>query len=266
MKYIVFLTTLLAGIAFTTPVQARTATDDEGAPIVVGGCTLVTTQAEADATHVYTLNPTHVQRLNYLYFRLWGRNARCDELQFHVLHNTTTTRLRSWLNELAFSRYRSIGTSHLVGTTIGNNGMYLVKRNGIHKVPDLLTAFSWGLLPEDRFSIPLEQRTTFNAVVTKGAPLAFSKGPYADKIFAIWKNGDRDFSSLPARLAARMENYVNGYPKIMSSCPTSCLSSTDRNCESPFFDWSWTHLNTGYKLCPSGELLDDWRYNRVTWP
>ncbi len=49
----------------------------------VGDCILVDTPSEADATHVYTLNPNFTRQMNTAYMRYFGRNARCDELQFH---------------------------------------------------------------------------------------------------------------------------------------------------------------------------------------
>lgn len=265
MNKLTILFSIIFGLGLATSVEATTIKDRYGDPVVVSGCTLVSTQDEADAMHVYTLNVANVQDINSKYHSQWGRNARCDELQYHVLHNTTQRRLREWLNTVAFSWYRSIGTSRLVGTTIGNEGMFLVQRDGIHRVPDLLTAFSWGLISWDRFSLPRDQRTTFNAVVAMGDPLEFSDGPYAEKIRAVWQDGDRDFSTLPTRLADALDTYVNGYPKILSSCPTYKLGGTDRG-QYTYFDWQWTKANPGYLLCPAASLEEDWRNNRITWP
>jgi len=227
---------------------------------VVGDCTMVTTRAEADGTHVYTVNPDHTYNLNAQYFLYWSRNARCDELQFHVDHNTTISRLKTWLGSVATGWYQNIGTTHFKNSTISTlrHEWFFVKDNQIHRIPDLLTALSWGLLDDDRFSVPAPLTDTFYNNVSVGTPLNFNDGPNAAKIRAIWKNGNRDFTSLPARLAAEISAYTYGYSKIFSSCPSSCLNPTDRSCGA-LMDWRWTYSNAGYQSCPVGGLELDWR-------
>jgi len=109
-------------------------TDD----LKAGNCTLVNTVAEKDSTHVYTLNPDNTYNLNWAYWERWRRNARCDELQFHVDHSTPISRLNSWLDEVAYGWYADIGNTHFKGQTVSTSRheWFFVDQNGIHRIPD----------------------------------------------------------------------------------------------------------------------------------
>ncbi len=223
-----------------------------------GDCTMVTTRGEADATHVYTLNPSNTVNLNLSYLYYWGRNARCDELQFHVDHNTSIARLNSWLKSVVVDWFKNIGTTHYnnqtVSTTWSNGHGYewfLVRDGAIHRIPDWLTALSWGLLMNDRLSIPVGVHEEFYDNAPLGAPVSFNDGPYATKIRSIWQNGDRDFSTLPASLATEINSFLSGGGGrsgnwgVFTSCSYQFSWSSD-----PYgvlLDWSWMLRNDG---CP----------------
>ncbi|MDD5342466.1 MAG: hypothetical protein PHI73_03985 [Patescibacteria group bacterium] len=229
-------------------------------PYMAGGCIMVNLRSEADATHVYTLNPDNTYYLNYEYRQRWSRNARCDELQFHVDHNTTRERLVSWLNSVASDWYKNIGSSHFKNQTVSTtkNEWFYIDSAGAHRIPDWLTSLSWGLLIQDKLTIEATMTGLFYKNVTIAPPLQFNDGQYASKITAIWKNGDRDFSTLPVRLADVLEGYTYGYPKIFTSCPSPCGSPTDRNCGS-LLDWRWTYSNLNFGTCPASDKIEDWR-------
>ncbi len=261
MKKILLASTLFLLIFLIAPrVNAATWKDkyDVTEPYMAGTCYMVDQQSEADATHVYTLNPDNTYELNQSYYKHWYRDARCDELQFHVDHNTPLARLNAWLDEVAYGWYANLSATHYNHQTVSTSRheWFYVDENGIHRIPDWLTAMSWGLLTADRLSIPEPQTNRFYELVTIAAPLNFNDGKYADKINDIWKNHDRDFSTLPSKIASEINSYTFGYHKIFTSCPTSCGGLTDRWCGS-LFDWRWVYDNPGYDTCPANK--DRWR-------
>lgn len=229
-------------------------------------CILVNTPSEADATHVYTLNPDNTIQINQSYYTKWERNARCDEIQFHVDHNTPITRLNSWLDSVAYGWYANIGNTHFKNQTVSTSRheWFYVDQSGIHRIPDILTAWSWGLLMEDRISIYSGHTDAFYKYAPLGAPLKFSEGRYVNKIHDIWKEEDRNFSTLPSRLASSIRNNTYGYSKIFSSCPSNCGSDTDRFCGN-LLDWRWYQSNPGYYSCPTREELTEWRNDDSVW-
>jgi hypothetical protein len=221
-------------------------TDD----LVVGNCTLVDTLAEADDTHVYTLNPDNTTQLNRAYYEHWDRNARCDELQFHVDHNTPISRLTTWLDETTYGWFANIGTSHYKDQTVSTSRheWFFINESGAHRIPDWLTALSWGLLIDDRMSI--YQTDAFYKYVTIGAPLQFAEGQFADKINAVWKDEVRDYGNLPARLGEEIKDWTlperNSYMNAFESCEFD-LGRRGFNPHDNLLDWSWMLSNPG---CP----------------
>lgn len=222
-------------------------------PFIVGNCTLVNTSSEADSTHVYTLNPDHTKLLDDAYSRYWQRHARCDELQFQIDHNTPLSRLNSWLDGVAKGWYDNIGTTHFNNQTVSTSQheWFFIKDGVAYRVHDILTGWSWGLLIGDRISIPPQHTQYFYNTVTFGNSLHFSGGTNADKINNIWKNEDRNFSSLPTRLADQITMFhedaraSGGYGSIFEVCTFQSTFPGD-----PFYsllDWSWTQRNPG---CP----------------
>ncbi|PIY95469.1 MAG: hypothetical protein COY66_06760 [Candidatus Kerfeldbacteria bacterium CG_4_10_14_0_8_um_filter_42_10] len=227
-----------------TYIDPQTGHDDYAA----GNCIMVTTRAEADNNHVYTLNPDNTIMLNFYYSAYWSRNARCDELQFHVDHNTTGAVLINWLDSVARSWYDNIGSSHYKHQTVSTSRheWFFVNEDGIHRIPDWLTALSWGLLINDRYSIPANHTTDFYDSVTIGAPLNFSEGQYADKIHDIWLEGDDDYSTLPERIEEEI-NLVKAQANVFNTCTFSWYSAYPGNPWRNLFDWTWMLHNPG---CP----------------
>lgn len=206
-----------------------------------GDCIMVDDRSEADATHVYTLNPSHTVNLNNSYYLYWNRNARCDELQFHVDHNTSDKKLRAWLGKKSVAWFKNLKVSPLEGTTISQGtGWFLIKDGKTRKIPDWLTGLSWGLVIWDKRTIGEPLRAAFTQYVKSGAPLDFNDGPNADKIRTIWKDGDRDFSLLPERLASEITNSLT----FFTECRANLGHGDPR--DRPL-NWDWMLRNPG---CP----------------
>jgi len=83
-----------------------------------GYCTMVTLISEKSETSVYTLNPTHTVSLANSYFEYWSRWPRCDELQFHIDHNTSLSRLRAWLSQVERQRLQNVNQLPYAGQTV----------------------------------------------------------------------------------------------------------------------------------------------------
>ncbi len=218
-----------------------------------GNCYMVDSQAMADDQHVYTLNPDHTFQLNYSYVLRWGRNARCDELQFHVDHNTPLSRLNAWLDEVAFGWYSNLSASHFNRQTISTSRheWFYVDENGIHRIPDWLTGLSWGLLVNDRLSIPIVHTEAFYEYATISNPLNYYGGSYVDEINDIWQDGNRDYSNLPTSMVNDI-NSVNspvlrvgrgGSFSVFTNC--AYLTSSAGDPYGNLLDWSWMQHNLG---------------------
>ena len=206
-----------------------------------GDCILVNTVAEKDANHVYTLNPDNTRAINQSYVMRWSRNARCDEIQFHVDHNTPISVLNNWLDNVAYGWYANLGSTHFKGQTVSTSRheWFYVDQNGIlQRIPDWLTSLSWGLLVSDRLSVSPYHADKFYEFVTIGPPLGFNDGQYAVIINNIWKNGSTDYTGLPPRLADEFSrptyltcsDYFCG---IFEACDASCFkhdNSNDNSC------------------------------------
>ncbi|MFC1687268.1 hypothetical protein ACFL0L_01720 [Patescibacteria group bacterium] len=248
MKYLVSLVAIIAVFAFINTAHAGNYYygSDGQTPLKAGDCKLVKTESEASEIYVYTLNPDYTILLNQSYFDHWQRNARCDELQFHVDHNTTRTRLRVWLRDIAYGWYSDIGASHLKNQTVstGDYEWFFIQNGTIRRIPDILTAWSWGLLINDRITIPREHTDDFYNLTTLGAPLNFNDGQYVDDINDIWNDGNRDYSSLPSRLADDIQSQVSGTKRVFERCTYSSGSSPYR----ALLDWGWMLRNSGCAL------------------
>ncbi|PIY95913.1 MAG: hypothetical protein COY66_05650 [Candidatus Kerfeldbacteria bacterium CG_4_10_14_0_8_um_filter_42_10] len=224
-------------------------TDD----LKIGNCTLINTIAEKDATHIYTLNPGFTVQLNSAYINYWNRNARCDELQFHVDHNTSLTTLNNWLGQIAVSWYKNISATHLNHQTISTSRheWFYIDENGVHRIPDILTAWSFGLLLDDRFSVNPSLTDAFYNNVTIGTPLNFNNGQYKTQINNIWKNNASiTDSGLPATLITNL-NYLDayhyighpfGYNGVFDNCQLDGWNLESRVYEN-LLDWSWMLRN-----------------------
>jgi len=218
-----------------------------------GNCIMVDQESEADSTHVFTLNPDNTVTINQEYYIRWGRNARCDEIQFHVDHNTPISTLSAWLNEVEVSRYQNMAASAYEGNTVSTSRhhWYFIQNGIAHRIYDWPTAMAWGVLLEDRRSIPAVHTGSFYQYVTVGEPLNFTEGLYYEKINAIWKEGDRDYSSLPTRLAWAVRTtsgQCKSYTCAFDDCQYQYHFPGD-----PYpnlLDWNWMAYNPG---CPLAE-------------
>lgn len=258
MKKLLILTFIISGCLLLLPNLTKAGTyEDPNDPNEVykaGECIMVDTRSEADSSHVYTLDPGHTKQCNDKYVNNWRRNARCDELQFHVDHGTSLSRLQSWLVGVAKSWYSDIGTTHFKHQTISTSNTvnhdaawFYVDADGIHRIYDWLTALSNGLIVGDRLSIPADHTTVFYELVTIGTPLGFNDGQYATKIDTIWHEEDRDFSILPTPMADELNYYVieSSSQSVFEECQLYCRPYVDGH--AALLDWDWMQRNPG---CP----------------
>ncbi|MFA6271922.1 MAG: MopE-related protein [Patescibacteria group bacterium] len=222
---------------------------DDGKPLYAGVCQLVETRAEAGPNKVYTLNPDHTIRLNNLYKDYFSRNARCDELQFHVDHNTSAYRLEAWLAETMLGWFRDIGKTHFEGQTLSTSRheWYFVKNGTLHRIYDWPTALAWGLLPGDRLSIPWQLTNRFYNIVKIGEPLNFSTGQYATQIHNLWKKGTENISVLPLSMQNEIIKFKNS--DTYQSAFTSRNQLTYKGAYGALLAWGWT--KTKVTLAPS---------------
>ena len=219
-------------------------------PYTIGSCTLVNTRSEADSTHVYTLNPTYVDTVNSYYRNYLERYAKCNELQFHVDHSTPLPRLQTWLASVYKGWYTNMGTSPYNNNTVSTprHEWYFIQNGIAHRIPDVLTAWSWGLMIDDRKSAYNTQY--FYTLINYGAPLNFNNGPYADIIRSMWKDGSTDTSQLPTKLATQINTYLNTpgrtytEPSIFKRCYFDITSGTSLTMVN-LLDFKWMQNNPG---------------------
>ncbi|MBU0706935.1 hypothetical protein KKG41_01025 [Patescibacteria group bacterium] len=251
MKKLLIFTIILFFAAVLTP-QADAATWKDrifpAEPYMAGDCFMVDQPSEADETHVYTLNPDNTNELSMSYLMRWRRNARCDELQFHVDHNTPLSRLNAWLDEIAYGWYANISTSHLKHQTVSTtrHEWFYIGDNGIHRIPDWLTGLSWGLLIGDRISIPSNHTEQFYNTVALGTPLSFNDGTYASEIDSIWHDGITDYSDLPDSMVEEID-LVMGQMNPFTDCSFG-WGAFPGNPWRNLFDWSYMLRNPGCAL------------------
>lgn len=249
MKKLLVLVTVLVGLVGVANVtKAATWKDDNLKPITSGGCTLVDKKSEANKTQVYTLNPDNTVKLGILYLNYWNRDARCDELQFHVDHNTSQARLRQWLMNTVIGWFKNVKTSPLEGKTVSTakDEWFLIRNGSAQRIPDQPTAFAWGLLIGDRFPIQLDLTNDFYKYVKIGAPLNYNTGAYQQIITSIWRNGSQDYSSLPPRMVEEIKTFGQFKSCVMYYQDVYNMSEWD-DAYRAFLDWRWKRFNSG---CP----------------
>lgn len=225
---------------------------DSSSPYTIAGCTMVNTKAEMDSSHVYTLAPDVLYTLNNSYHELWNRNARCDELQFHASHSTSNERLRVWLIDVAKGWFRNIGSSHFKGQTVSTSRheIFFIDGNGAHRIYDWPTAMSWGLLIGDRVSISSVLTEPFYDSVKFAAPLSFTDGLYRDAFHDVWRDGERDLTAFPGRMADEIEMLMGDEDNVQLTT-REVFKDCDYVYSSPgdpygaLFDWGWMDLNEG---------------------
>ena len=255
--YLASLGTLLGVVAWfglaAQPVAASaypTSPYDSSSPYKIAGCVMVNTQAEMDSSHVYTLAPDVLYDPNNSYRELWNRNARCDELQFHASHGTSNQRLRAWLVDVAKGWFRNIGTSHLKGQTVSTSRheIFFIDQNGAHRIYDWPTAMSWGLLIADRVSISDALKEPFYTTASFGTPLNFHDGRYRDAFHDVWRDGERELTVFPDRMADEIEMLMGNENNVQATSrevfqDCSYVYSSPGDPYGALFDWDWMGLN-----------------------
>lgn len=221
-------------------------------PYKVGKCVLVDTKSEMDSKHVYTLNPDYAGKIGKEYQSRWLRDARCDELQFHIDRNTSLSRLNLWLDNIAAGWYKNIGKTHFKNKTVSTtkSEWFYVDGQGMHRIPDWLTGLSWGLIIGDRISIPVAHTDAFYKNAPISSALRFEDGKYAKKIKSIWKNNNRDFSNLPKSMDKEI-TLVLKEANVFEACGFSWYSAYPGNPWKALLNWDWMKRNP---KCPLASL------------
>lgn len=244
--YILCITTILSALFLVRPSYA-TATEyyNNGTVVSVGNCILTNNPAEANASHVYTLNPDFTLLLNQSYLDFWGRNAGCNELQFHVNHNTPLPRLKQWLRDTARGWFEHMGTTHYEGQTLSTSRheFFLVKNGVLHRVPDWLTALSWGLLISDRYSIGGAVTDVFYQTATFGAPLQYTQGKYVAEVEQMWKHRIYNYTRLPTRLSNEIKQFTEGRNTGSIFLDDSFAARYSSDPYAQLYDWDWMTNN-----------------------
>lgn len=177
-------------------------------------CTLTPNPSEKSSTIVYTLNIALTNRINYEYYKYWGRYARCDELQWHAEHNTEFNRLTRWLQQVQIQRYNNHEYDGLFRTDDirrGADPVYATWRliNGKRqRVYDWPTQIAWGYVWEDGRGVPNELIEYFYAAYPEIEPLQYSEGPYIEQFNDAWHNFNPNVD-MPQRLLD--EVIANGF-------------------------------------------------------
>lgn len=236
---------IAASLLLVHPAEASTYIEN-GQPVRAGTCKMVNLRSEADATHVYTLNPDHTIKLNQAYVDNWSRNATCSELQFHVDHSTPLVRLGQWLGGVAQGWYANLKNSHFEGQTISTSTheWFLVKDGELRRIPDWLTALSNGLMIDDRLSIPTSQTNVFYQLTTVGTPVQFSAGQYVNTISDIWET-ENDIarrnlifaSDLPSSIKGELDYFDANFQNCQEGNSLEGVVLNDPR--SVLLDWSW---------------------------
>lgn len=248
---LVSFTSLLALGVFLCVPNARAGyyPDNDGTPLKVGDCTLVNDKSQASDTQVYTLSPSDVVSIYYKYFQYFRRPARCEELQFHVDHNNSVKKVEKWLLKTVTNRIKSGYYNGNTVVTKTRSEWFWVENNVAHRIPDWLTGLSNGFIISDHILLSATLSNLFYHNVAIGAPVAFGDGAYADKITSIWKNGDRDYTSLPQRLAEEI-SLRESKSNVFTQCVYRSYYSYDQRYEVSL-DWSWMLHNPGCILADS---------------
>ncbi len=237
----IFVVTVSA-VAFGIPAVAATHLDANGNPIVLGPCTAVSTRIEADATHVFTRKPKPLQQLWALYRQYRGSDPTCAELQLVTNNKMSAGRLRTRLIANATKEFRALGTSRYEGQTVSTarHEWYLVRQGTLHHIPHWPTSLSWGLLIDDRRTIPEALTTTFYANATVSTPLQYRDGPFHAVIEDVWKREATDYTArLPQLLAdevARLRENPS-FDNIFEA--TQYVNRVPEDPRATLLDWSW---------------------------
>lgn len=197
-----------------------------------------------------------VRNINRLYFNEWGRDARVDELQFHVDHVASHAVLTAWLEDNpqapctlynAACRY-NVGTEQidrLAGHTVSTDAheFFFIKDGKRWVIPDFPTMNAWGLLFNDRWSTIGPATAYLKSHYPLGGTLNYADGVYHDEIQTYWSG--RDGNAVPETLPEAMQDLF--------------VQTMDSNVI--YGDWHWLGVQTssswvGY----SYNNLLDWSY------
>ena len=185
-----------------------------------------------------------VENFNNIYVDMWDRPIKCNELIFHLDHNTPHDRLRNWLRTESESNFTqdfidiyegyngsTISTSLKIPRTSYPNSFYLLTEHNRYLVPDYPTSLSWGLLISDRIGIRGQVSEYIFSHFPNGGMLEYAEGPYYQEIQTYWDTGVID-ETLPESLIQELEIYGVYLRGTMPIGPYRIL-----------FDWSWAGIS-----------------------
>lgn len=197
--------------------------------------------AAAQASCPDVANPDRQTLVNAAYLAIWGRDARCDELAYHVTKETSLKKLRSWLRSRAEAWYADLSAGPLKGQTVstGRHEWFFVSGGELHRIPDWPTALAWGLLIDDRREIPIGMTDAFYRLAPLGRPLNFSDGPYAAAIHNMWKKRKTLPSSLPPRLKNEISRLSDNGSYGNIFLINTYVPRSGNDASAKLLDWAW---------------------------
>lgn len=215
MKKLLITTLFVSGFLIFLPLATEAAD-------YAGFCTVQNTTCADPYSCVKANTLDEARNINNLYYEYWGRDAGCDEVQFHVDHVTSHDRLANWLGSTTDTReYGFIGTAgidHLEGQTVsfgfnvrGNGAprhVYFVNNGYRYRIYDVATAASWGLDPfTHRYNIHHQRLMNyFYDRYPDGGPLNYMAGNYADEVsHYIWDEDHPIDDDLPQLMQDYLE-------------------------------------------------------------
>ncbi|MFA6198280.1 MAG: hypothetical protein WC734_03965 [Patescibacteria group bacterium] len=257
MKKLLVLFTVLVGLVGLVKPSQAVYTDPitrEPISLYFSKCVLTPDPAQKNATTVYTLNIDMARKIESAYLEWWNRAPRCDEVQYHIEHNTTIIKLSSWLSKVEIQRFKDHTYDGLVKThaqgTYGDAKTWRLINGKRQRVYDWPTQMAWGFVSADLKPINIQLSNEFFAAYPEIAPLKYSDGPYKTQVDTVWKTGATDINA-PARLKTELIKFgvEYGFFKYRDAC-----SQFMRGCGTGY---DYTFLYTNPCIYNSGSVQCD---------
>ncbi len=159
---------------------------------------------------------TYEEVINYdnLYLEYFGRQARCDELEFHLQHNTSHEDLITWMMEQEdYTWWSNLITTYEGEAIYGSvsKDVYYVKDGLLYSVPDLMTAYAWKIHPDEIIKNEDIDDDNYSTVWANANELKFWGGSIYKKVKkAATKGKDISLTKYPD-----LETYINDNKELL---------------------------------------------------
>lgn len=193
-----------------------------------------------DIKSVTTEDETRLNKINDLYLDYYRRNARCDELKTHFEKKTKLSKLRKHFRKTITGWFSNLTASPLKNRTVAvDNNWYVVKRDGVFRIPDWPTGLAWGLTLDSRFVLPKDLVAQWRKATGEVALLPFTSGPYATMIRDVWWNDATPSTILPVKVRNELTRLRDRGVFI----ETTYQPERQDDPFVKYFDWSWMKAN-----------------------